>query len=92
MSADARTEDRPAPPRRGSHLRVVPPSPKALEIMQGAEPEMEADVPPVPHWMRPVPRRSRFSNPVRNYCRQRARLRYWCDRVPLLKYIARVVV
>lgn len=71
--------------RQARHLRVVP-----THSTVPAELE-DTGVPPVPNWMRPVPRVRRHSSPLITYQRQRHALRAWCDRLPLLVPLARAV-
>lgn len=97
MSADRFSSDTDAHQlhelRKARHLYVVQPSRKAVEVLQNESSELDlAEPPPTPQWMRPVPRTARHSTPLITYQRQHYTLRRWCDRVPGLKYVARVVV
>lgn len=78
--------------RQAKREQVIPPSPAAIGEMP-TQPAALDDVPPVPAWMRPVPRRREgcSSTPLITYQRQRHGLRDWCDRLPLLVPVARVL-
>lgn len=54
--------------------------------------DLALEVPPVPAWMQPTPRRSKYSGtPLIQYQRKHNLIRHLCALVPRLKPVARLI-